>query len=69
VPPARGLLSVTYFVPDAAPILARGAAYGASDLGRTATIYGAGRTLLLTSPSGLRLQIIERPAAASESTP
>ncbi|MBK6597140.1 MAG: hypothetical protein IPG25_04140 [Proteobacteria bacterium] len=61
-PPARGMLSVTYFVPDLEPILARGAAYGIRDAGRVTTILGSGRMAQLTSPAGLRIDLLERAA-------
>lgn len=60
-PPARGMLSVTYFVPDLTPLLARGASYGIRDAGRVTTILGTGRMAQLTSPAGLRINLLERP--------
>ncbi len=65
--PARGMLSVTYLVPSLDPILQRGAAYGVRDVGVLRTVYGSGRAAQLTSPAGLRIDLIERPAAASAS--
>ncbi|HPF26222.1 MAG TPA: VOC family protein [Steroidobacteraceae bacterium] len=61
-PPARGMLSVTYFVPDLAPILARGAAYGIRDAGQVTTIFGTGHMAQVRSPAGLRIDLLERPA-------
>ncbi|MCU0758531.1 MAG: hypothetical protein MUF07_04920 [Steroidobacteraceae bacterium] len=66
-PPARGLLSVTYFVPDVGAILARAGAPGAPrmraaplDHGVVATIFGESRLATLTSPAGLRIDLLER---------
>jgi catechol 2,3-dioxygenase-like lactoylglutathione lyase family enzyme len=56
-PPARGLLSVTYFVPDADVIAARGASLGVRDLGRLDGVYGSGRLVTATTPAGLRLDL------------
>lgn len=56
-PPARGLLSVTYFVPELDPVIARGAALGVRDLGAFAGIYGRGRLATATTPAGLRLDL------------
>lgn len=67
VAPARGLLSVTYFVPDVAAILARATAADAPrmraapvDHGVVASIFGQSRMATLTSPAGLRIDLIER---------
>jgi len=49
-------------VPDLEPILARGAAYGIRDAGRVTTILGSGRMAQLTSPAGLRIDLLERAA-------
>jgi len=66
-PPARGMLSVTYFVPDVGAILAR--ATGATapkmraapvDHGVVRTIFGESRMASLTSPAGLRIDLVER---------
>jgi catechol 2,3-dioxygenase-like lactoylglutathione lyase family enzyme len=65
-PPARGLLSVTYFVPDVGAVLARAAAPGAPvgaaplDHGTVRTIFGESRMATLTSPAGLRIDLVER---------
>jgi catechol 2,3-dioxygenase-like lactoylglutathione lyase family enzyme len=59
VPPARGLLSVTYVVPDIAPILARGRASGVADHGTVRSILGEGRMASVTSPAGLRIDFIQ----------
>lgn len=67
-PPARGLLSVTFFVPDVAVVLARAA--GASpdaasaappvDHGLRRTVFGETRMATLTSPAGLRIDLVQR---------
>lgn len=59
VPPARGMLSVTYVVTDLAPILERGKAYGIRDHGRVRSILGEGRMASVTSPAGLRIDLIQ----------
>ena len=66
-PPARGLLSVTYFVPDVGAILARATAANAPrmraapvDHGVVTTIFGASRMATLVSPAGLRIDLVER---------
>jgi catechol 2,3-dioxygenase-like lactoylglutathione lyase family enzyme len=66
-PPARGLLSVTFFVPDVGAVLERAAATGAGvpqaapvDHGIRSTIFGAARMATLTSPAGLRIHLVER---------
>jgi catechol 2,3-dioxygenase-like lactoylglutathione lyase family enzyme len=66
-PPARGMLSVTYFVPDVAAILARATGAGAPpmraapvDHGVLRTIFGESRLASLTSPAGLRIDLVER---------
>ncbi|MFO1454654.1 MAG: VOC family protein [Steroidobacteraceae bacterium] len=66
-PPARGLLSVTYFVPDVGAILARATAADAPrmraapvDHGVVTTIFGASRMATLVSPAGLRIDLVER---------
>ncbi len=61
VPPARGLLSATYFVRDLAPILARGEAYGIQDAGVVSTIHGALRMARVRSPTGFQIDVVERP--------
>jgi catechol 2,3-dioxygenase-like lactoylglutathione lyase family enzyme len=58
--PARGLLSLTWFVPDVAAVLARAPAGSAADLGASDTIYGHARAARVTTPAGLRLEFIER---------
>src|SRR5690606_18792858 len=42
-PPARGLLSATYFVPELDSFLARGASLGITDPGEVKGVYGTGR--------------------------
>ena len=68
-PPARGLLSVTFFVPDVAAVLARAAAAASSttasfaapvDHGVRRTIFGEARIATLTSPAGLRIDLVQR---------
>ena len=72
-PPARGLLSVTFFVPDVAAVLARAAAASATtasatttvsfaapvDHGVRRTIFGEARIATLTSPAGLRIDLVQ----------
>lgn len=61
-PPARGLLSVTFFVPDVGAVLARATALPATavDHGQRDTIFGAVRMATLTSPAGLRIDLVQR---------
>jgi len=66
-PPARGMLSVTYFVPDVGAILAKATAPDAPkmraapvDHGVVTTIFGQSRMISLTSPAGLRIDLVER---------
>lgn len=59
VPPARGMLSVTYVVADLAPILERGRALGVREHGRVDTLLGSGRMASAASPAGLRVDFIE----------
>jgi catechol 2,3-dioxygenase-like lactoylglutathione lyase family enzyme len=61
VPPARGMLSVVYFVPDLTPIVTRGTGYGLRERGVVSTIWGQGRVAQVTSPAGLRIDIVESP--------
>jgi catechol 2,3-dioxygenase-like lactoylglutathione lyase family enzyme len=72
VPPARGLLSVTFFVPSIDTVLARAAALlqergsaamrsAPRDHGITETLFGRARMVTLTSPAGLVVQLVERP--------
>lgn len=56
-PPARGMLSVTYFVPEVESIVARGAALGVRDLGVVDGVYGVGRMATTTTPAGLRVDL------------
>lgn len=56
-PPARGMLSVTYFVPEVESILARGASLGVRDLGEVDGVYGRGHLVTATTPAGLRLDL------------
>jgi catechol 2,3-dioxygenase-like lactoylglutathione lyase family enzyme len=57
-PPARGMLSITYFVPDLVPILERGRRFGIRDLGTVHSILGTGHMAEITSPAGLRVDIL-----------
>jgi catechol 2,3-dioxygenase-like lactoylglutathione lyase family enzyme len=56
-PPARGQLSVTYFVPEIDSIVARGGSLGVRDLGTFNGIYGEGRLATVTTPAGLRVDL------------
>jgi catechol 2,3-dioxygenase-like lactoylglutathione lyase family enzyme len=59
VPPARGMLSVTYIVSDLSSVLARGATLGVVDHGKVDSILGNGRMASVTSPTGLRVDLLE----------
>ncbi len=72
-PPARGLLSVTFFVPDIAAVLARAAQISSAapssaaassaapvDHGLRRTIFGEARIATLTTPAGLRIDLVQR---------
>ena len=70
-PPARGLLSVTFFVPDIDAVLARAAALAVEagagamratpvDHGVVDTVFGKARMATLTSPAGLRIDLVQR---------
>lgn len=58
-PPARGMLSVTYIVDDLSALLARAIALGIVDHGEVTSILGKGRMASLTSPAGLRIDLLE----------
>lgn len=59
--PARGQLSVTYFVDDLAPWLSQALSSEVTDLGRVeGGVYGAGRMVTLSTPAGLRIDLFER---------
>jgi catechol 2,3-dioxygenase-like lactoylglutathione lyase family enzyme len=60
--PARGLLSVTFFVPDIDAVLARAAALPAPvvDHGPCDTIFGVARLATTTMPAGLRIDLVQR---------
>jgi catechol 2,3-dioxygenase-like lactoylglutathione lyase family enzyme len=71
VPPARGMLSVSFFVKDIAVLLARAASLVQQrgkesmrkpplDHGTVETIFGRSRMATLTSPAGLAVHLIER---------
>lgn len=59
VPPARGLISVTYVVPDLRPFVAAGRAAGLAEHGRVVSILGDGQMASVASPSGLRIDIVQ----------
>jgi hypothetical protein len=72
VPPARGILAVTFFVKDIPGALARAATLqqqrgpaamrsAPRDHGITETIFGRARMATLVSPAGLVVQLVERP--------
>lgn len=72
VPPARGMLAVTFYVKDIAAILGRAQALVQSrgpasmrkppvDHGVVDTLFGRSRMATLTSPAGLAVQLVERP--------
>lgn len=58
-PPARGMLSVTYIVSDLASVLNRGATLGVVDHGSVTSLFGSGRMASVTSPTGLRVDLLE----------
>lgn len=58
-PPARGILGVTYVVPDLGPILARGRAAGIADHGEVRSILGDGRMASVSTPAGLRIDFVQ----------
>lgn len=58
-PPARGMLSVSYVVKDLRPVLARAAALGLIDHGRVVSALGTGRLVSLTSPAGMRIDLLQ----------
>ena len=58
-PPARGMLSISYLVKDLAPILARAKALGVIDHGNVSTVLGEGRLVSLTTPAGMRVDIMQ----------
>jgi len=57
--PARGMLSLTYFVNDLSPWLTWAGQGEIIDLGSGAGIYGPGRMVTFTTPAGLRVDIVE----------
>jgi len=58
--PARGMLSLTYFVDDLSPWLALAGQGEITDLGKGAGIYGPGRMVTFTTPAGLRVDVVEK---------
>jgi len=58
--PARGMLSLTYFVGDLSPWLAQAGHGEITDLGRGAGIYGPGRMVTFATPAGLRVDVVEK---------
>jgi catechol 2,3-dioxygenase-like lactoylglutathione lyase family enzyme len=72
VPPARGFLSVTFFVKDVGDVLRRAASLqpsrgtaatrkGPSDHGTVETIFGRSHMATLVSPAGLVVLLVEQP--------
>ena len=57
-PPARGMLSVTYFVKDLPGLLRRGVHGGIVDHGAVQSIFGATRMASIVSPAGLRIDFV-----------
>jgi catechol 2,3-dioxygenase-like lactoylglutathione lyase family enzyme len=59
MPPATGILHVTYRVPDLAPLRARLAAAGVSvtEHGTVTAIFGSGPLLSFRSPAGFRIEV------------
>jgi catechol 2,3-dioxygenase-like lactoylglutathione lyase family enzyme len=57
--PARGMLSISYLVPDLAPLLARAQALALIDHGKVSTVLGAGRLVSVTSPAGVRVDLLQ----------
>ncbi|MEZ5497853.1 MAG: VOC family protein [Steroidobacteraceae bacterium] len=58
-PPARGLLSVTYVVANLGGYLERGRNWGIVDHGPIESILGKGRMASVTTPAGMRIDIVE----------
>lgn len=58
-PPARGILHMTYRLPDIAPVRARLAAAGVAvtDHGHVAALFGAGEMISFCSPAGFRIEV------------
>jgi hypothetical protein len=59
VPPARGMLSVTYIVPQLDALLARGQSMGVKSHGAVSTVLGQGRMASATTPTGMRLDFFQ----------
>lgn len=59
-PPARGMLSLTYFVDDLSPWLEQAGHGEITDLGSGAGIYGPGRMVTFSTPAGLRVDVVEK---------
>ena len=57
-PPARGMLSVTYFVKDLPGLIARGRQSGIVDQGAVNSIFGETRMASIVSPAGLRIDFV-----------
>lgn len=66
VAPARGLLGVSFIVPQLAQIAARARAFGAPfvEHGEQSTIFGTQRCATVHSPAGLRIDLITSDYAA-----
>ncbi len=58
-PPARGMLSITYIVDDLSSLLSRGATLGIIDHGSVTSVLGTGRMASVSSPAGLRVDLLE----------
>jgi catechol 2,3-dioxygenase-like lactoylglutathione lyase family enzyme len=59
IPPARGMLSISYLVKDLAPILARSKALGVTDHGNVSTVLGEGHLVSLVTPAGMRVDLMQ----------
>lgn len=57
--PARGMLSISYLVPDLNPLLTRAQALSLVDHGRVSTVLGQGRMVSLVSPAGVRVDLLQ----------
>ncbi|MGD9599108.1 MAG: VOC family protein [Steroidobacteraceae bacterium] len=67
--PARGQLSITYVVDDLSPWLAKRPGNRVTLLGRGAGIYGTGRIATMTTPAGLRVDLVERASTRGPARP
>ena len=67
-PPARGMLSVSYFVPSIADLATRAKSMGAGgasfvEHGQVSSLLGVGKMASVSSPAGLRIDFLEQPLA------